>query len=53
MSYEEAINRALPDIPVIYDADIGHTVPSFTLINGAIATLQYRNGKGTIRFTLK
>ena len=53
MSYEEAINRALPDIPVIYDADIGHTAPSFTLINGAIATLQYRSGKGTIRFTLK
>jgi len=53
MSYHEAITRALPDIPVIYEADIGHTVPSFTMINGALATLQYRNGKGKISFKLK
>ena len=53
MSYHEAITRALPDIPVIYEADIGHTVPSFTMINGALATLQYHNGKGKISFKLK
>ena len=50
MSYEEAIERALPDIPVIFDADVGHTNPSFTMINGALMDLSYRNGKGRITF---
>ena len=50
MSYEEAIERALPDIPVIFDADVGHTNPSFTMINGAMLDLSYRNVKGRISF---
>ena len=50
MSYEEAIERALPDIPVIFDADVGHTNPSFTMINGALMDLSYRNGNGKITF---
>jgi len=53
MSYEEAIERALPDIPAIYDTDIGHTVPSFTMINGAIMKLRYSDGRGTVKFELK
>ena len=53
MSYEEAITRALGDIPVIYDADIGHTNPSFTMINGAILDLAYRSGKGSVSFRLE
>lgn len=40
------------DIPVIYDADISHKGPSMTIINGAIATVKYENGKGEILFEL-
>jgi muramoyltetrapeptide carboxypeptidase LdcA involved in peptidoglycan recycling len=35
---------------VIFDADVGHTNPSFTMINGAMMDLTYKNGKGRISF---
>lgn len=41
------------DIPIIYDADISHRGPCFTIINGAIATIKSKNGKGSISFELK
>ena len=41
------------NIPIIYDADISHKGPSMTIINGAIATICSRNGKGSIEFELK
>lgn len=50
ISYEEALRRALPDIPYIYEMDIGHTVPAFTLINGTMMRVEYNNGKGNIPF---
>lgn len=53
MRYEEAISLALKDLPYIYDMDIGHTVPSFTMINGAILSVAYKKGKGTLTFDLK
>ena len=53
MTYEEATERALGDLPYILEADVGHTVPSFTMINGAIAELNYKSGKGKISFVLK
>ena len=53
LSYEDAIKHALQDIPVIYDADVGHTVPRITMINGAILHLQYKNGKAALQFKLK
>lgn len=40
------------DIPVIYDADISHKGPCMTIINGAIATVVYENGRGNIKFEL-
>ncbi|MFJ7973971.1 S66 peptidase family protein [Psychrobacillus sp. NPDC096389] len=36
------------NIPVIYDADIGHTPPQNILVNGALATVKYNSGKGSI-----
>ncbi len=33
------------DIPVIYDVDIGHLPPQWTLINGAKASVYYKNGE--------
>lgn len=53
MTYQEAIERALPDIPVIYQADVGHTIPTWTMINGAILHLSYKNGKASLEFELK
>lgn len=41
------------NIPIIYDVDISHRGPSFTIINGAIATITSKDGKGDINFELK
>ena len=53
MTYGEAISLALPDIPVLYQADIGHTIPSMTMINGAILNIDYENHKSALTFSLK
>lgn len=54
------MNTALKDsvlfklnVPIIYDADISHKGPCMTIINGAIATVESKDGKGKIRFELK
>ena len=39
-------------IPIIYDADVSHKGPCFTIINGAIASIECENEKGNIRFKL-
>lgn len=39
-------------IPIIYDADVSHKGPCFTIINGAIASIKCENEKGSIRFKL-
>ena len=41
------------NIPVVYDADISHKSPCMPIINGAIATINVKDGKGTIKFELK
>ncbi len=51
MDYREAARLILGDIPTVFEADIGHVPPKFTLINGALGTLEYTNGKG--RLTMK
>lgn len=50
-SYEEAAMTILEElkIPVIFQADIGHRAPSFTIINGALGTVWCGNGKGRLR----
>ena len=53
MTYKEGILKALPDIPVIWEADIGHTVPHFFMINGAMLDLSYENGKAGLKFRLE
>lgn len=39
-------------IPIIYDADISHKGPSMTMINGAIAEVNVKAGKGKIKLEL-
>ena len=48
--FKEGLKRALNDlnIPVIYDADIGHKHPEMSIINGSIATIFYNDNKGKI-----
>lgn len=61
MTYDEAVERAFggagqeklpgqPQIPVIWEMDIGHTIPHMTMINGAILRLDYEGGRGTLAF---
>ena len=47
VSYEKTIKKVLGklNIPIIYDADIGHVAPVVTLINGSITTFKYSEGK--------
>lgn len=40
------------DIPIIYDADLSHKGPCLDIINGAIANIKCKDGKGKINFKL-
>ncbi len=53
MTYEEAFQKIFGDIPIIMEADIGHVVPKMTIINGAIAHVTCKEGKGRIEQYLK
>lgn len=53
MTYENAAKEIFKDIPVIYDADIGHVCPKMTIINGSIAHVTCEEGIGKIEFALK
>lgn len=43
LNYVEALRSVLANLPypILYDTDIGHVQPQMTLINGAIATVQF------------
>lgn len=40
------------NIPIIFDADFSHKGPCFTIINGVIANLEYKNGEGSLEMKL-
>lgn len=48
--YLDALHKAFDDlqVPVIYDVDIGHVAPQWTMINGAVGEFTYCGGKGKI-----
>lgn len=50
ITYEQAIQNALKDIPVLTNADIGHTLPHMTMINGAILDLTFQRQKAKLTF---
>ena len=54
IEYLELLERvfAETDVPVIWNADIGHTKPSMTLINGAMAHLSFDNGYAELEMEL-
>jgi len=37
------------NVPVIYDADIGHIPPQMQIVNGAIGKVEFVDGKATVR----
>lgn len=51
-SYEAAVMSVLGDlnVPVIFDADIGHKGPQFSIINGAVANVISEGGKGVLEY---
>lgn len=55
LDYAEALRTALADLacPVLYDVDIGHQPPQFTLINGAWAEVSYAQGRGSLTQLLR
>lgn len=50
--YIKAANKALGSIPHILEADIGHTNPFITIINGSLAYIKCKRFKGEISFKL-
>jgi len=51
-AYEEVILERLGSmhIPIITGADIGHKGPQFVMINGALAQIRCKNGKGAVTY---
>ena len=49
--YIDHIRRCF-DVPVIWNADIGHVKPCMTLINGSLAQVTSSGGKGSISMQL-
>lgn len=50
MSYEELIAKAIPDIKVIFNFDLGHVKPSFTLINGLKVRVISNQEEGSLEY---
>lgn len=55
IDYLEQLERVFGnmDIPVIWNADIGHVKPAFTLINGAIGRLTFDHGSAALEMELR
>lgn len=55
MDYLELLERVFADtkVPLIWNADIGHTKPSFTIINGAMGHLSFENGRASLSMDLR
>lgn len=51
IGYKEAVEAVLGELglPIVYEADIGHKAPRMTMINGALAQISVKDGKGTVR----
>lgn len=54
IDYKEAVESVLGElgVPIVYEADIGHKAPRFTMINGALAKLTVADGKGELCMTM-
>lgn len=55
ITYEEAVKSVLGelDLPIILQADIGHKPPQCAMMNGALAEVRSKDGKGSIIYNRK
>jgi muramoyltetrapeptide carboxypeptidase len=53
LSYVEALRAVLGSLPypIIFDVDIGHQPPQFTVINGSLAKVTFEAGRGSLSMT--
>lgn len=53
ISYKEAVESVLGELnlPIVYEADVGHKAPRMTMINGAKAKIIVAGGKGEMTMT--
>ena len=49
LSYKEAAENALGDIPVVLDTDTGHVKPMMPLVNGAMTKLTVSGNGGSVK----
>ncbi len=54
-TYQEAVEAVLSELhlPIVFDADIGHKAPQFSMINGAMGTWHYKNGQSELNMKFK
>lgn len=53
LSYPDAFRRILGDLPMVFQADIGHVKPAMTLINGSMGHIKVIKGKAELIMKLK
>ncbi len=53
LSYAEAAENALGDIPVVLETDTGHVRPMMPLVNGALTKLTVKGKGGSVEQTLR
>lgn len=47
-TFLDALEGLALDVPIVYDADIGHIPPQILMINGALATIEVNDGLASI-----
>lgn len=54
-NYREAVEAVLSElhVPIVFDADIGHKSPQFTVMNGAYGVWEYKDGKSFFTMSMK
>lgn len=50
MKYEDAVKKSLSDVKTIFNFDIGHVKPSFTMINGMKARVVSSDNEGSLEY---
>ena len=53
IGYDQAFKKALSNIDVVFQMDIGHTYPHMFVVNGAMASVEIKDGHGSIQYEMK
>lgn len=55
ISFEETLREVFKEygeMPILYDADIGHVSPQLAIVNGGVLEIEFNDGKATIQTEL-